>query len=349
MGNLLQGKFGYSFLDAAPIWPRIKRALPVSGQLALGVLAIMTFIGIPLGMLAARFHNTLLDYSIVSTSLFFWSIPPYVLVPVMLIITVLWLDIMNVPRGWKGPLHPSFFVAAAIISTRSLAGVIRQTRGGILEVLQNDYVRTARAKGLTEVKIMARHVARNALISRSYFAGLLVDDFMWGAVFLELAFNLPGLGRLFQQGLAGRDFNIDQRCGAFHCRHDNGTESHRRPDLSSPGSPRCLRLRPLRPSSSRRGKYVRSTGSKRLTGTATEEVGMAQTESANAAELSLEMETDEPRLAACGASLSAYGAQQAVYGGIIHLFASLCNSILWALSGSLPLYAPKPGPNRRRP
>lgn len=208
MGNLLQGKFGYSFLDAAPIWPRIKRALPVSGQLALGVLAIMTFIGIPLGMLAARFHNTVLDYTIVSGSLFFWSIPPYVLVPVILIITVLWMDIMNVPRGWKGVWHPSFFVAAAIISTRSLAGVIRQTRGGILEVMQNDYVRTARAKGLNEVIVMARHVARNALIPVVTSLGLLVDDFMWGAVFLELAFNLPGLGRLFQQGLAGRDFNM---------------------------------------------------------------------------------------------------------------------------------------------
>ncbi len=208
MGNLLQGKFGYSFLDAAPIWPRIKRALPVSGQLALGVLVIMAFIGIPLGMIAARFHNTWLDYSIVSGSLFFWSIPPYVLVPVMLIVTVLWLDLMNVPRGWKGPLHPSYFLAAAIISTRSLAGVIRQTRGGILEVMQNDYVRTARAKGLTEVKVMARHVARNALIPVVTSLGLLVDDFMWGAVFLELAFNLPGLGRLFQQGLSGRDFNM---------------------------------------------------------------------------------------------------------------------------------------------
>lgn len=208
MGNLLQGKFGYSFLDAAPIWPRIKRALPVSGQLALGVLAIMAFVGIPLGMLAARFHNTWLDYSIVSGSLFFWSIPPYVLVPVMLIIAVLWLDIMNVPRGWKGPLHPSFFIAAAIISTRSLASVIRQTRGGILEVMQNDFVRTARAKGLTEVKVMARHVARNALIPVVTSLGLLVDDFMWGAVFVDLAFNLPGLGRLFEQGLSGRDFNM---------------------------------------------------------------------------------------------------------------------------------------------
>ena len=208
MGNLLQGKFGYSFLDAAPIWPRIKRALPVSGAVALGVLVIITVVGIPLGILAARFHNTWLDYSIVSGSLFFWSIPPYVLVPILLIVTVLWLDLMNVPRGWKGVMHPSYFVAAAIISTRSLAGIIRQTRGGILEVLQNDYVRTARAKGLAEFVVMARHVARNALIPVVTSLGLLVDDFMWGAVFVDLAFNLPGLGRLFQQGLQGRDFNM---------------------------------------------------------------------------------------------------------------------------------------------
>ena len=208
MGNLMQGKFGYSFADAAPIWPRIERALPVSGQLALGVLFIMFFIGIPLGMIAARFHNTWLDYSIVSTTLFFWSIPTYVLVPVVLIIAVLWLDVMNVPRGWKGMGHPSYYIACAIISTRSLVNVIRQTRGGILEVMQNDYVRTARAKGLTEVKVMVRHVARNALIPVVTSLGLLVDDFMWGAVFLELAFNWPGLGRLFQQGLAGRDFNM---------------------------------------------------------------------------------------------------------------------------------------------
>ena len=208
MSNLLQGKFGYSFIDAAPIWPRIKRALPVSGSLALGAVIIMAVVGIPLGMLAARFHNTRFDYAIVGGSLFVWSIPPYVLVPVILITMVLWLDLMNVPRGWKGVLHPSFFVGAGIISLRSLANIIRQTRGGILEVMQNDYVRTARAKGLTEVRVMSRHVARNALIPVVTSLGLLVDDFMWQAVFLDLAFNFPGLGRLFQQGLQNRDFNM---------------------------------------------------------------------------------------------------------------------------------------------
>ena len=208
MDNLLHGKFGYSFTDAAPIWPRIQRSLPVSGSLALGAFAIMIFVGIPLGIVAARYHNTRLDYGIVGASLFLWSIPAYVLVPVILITFVLWLDIMNVPRGWKGVWHPSFFVAAGIISLRSLANIIRQTRGGVLEVLQNDYVRTARAKGLNEVKVMARHVARNALIPVVTSMGLLVDDFMWQAVFVDLAFNFPGLGRLFQQGLSNRDFNM---------------------------------------------------------------------------------------------------------------------------------------------
>lgn len=208
MGNLLQGKFGYAILDATPIWPRISTALPVSASLALGAVVIMIVVGIPLGILAARFHNTRIDYAIVGGSLFLYSIPVYVLVPVVLITFVLWLDVMNVPRGWKGVWHSSFFLAAGLISLRSLANVIRQTRAGMLEVMQNDYVRTARAKGLPESTVVIRHIARNALIPVVTSLGLLVDDFMWGAVFVDLAFNFPGLGRLFQGGLAARDFNM---------------------------------------------------------------------------------------------------------------------------------------------
>ena len=245
MGNLLQGNFGYSFADAAPIWPRIKRALPVSGSLALGAVVIMVFVGIPLGALAARFHNTRIDYTIVGGSLFVWSIPPYVLVPVILITAVLWLDIMNVPRGWKGLLHPSFFLGAGIISLRSLVNIIRQTRGGILEVMQNDYVRTARAKGLNEVKVMTRHVARNALIPVVTSLGLLVDDFMWGAVFVELAFNFPGLGRsLRHTRTAGPRLQHDQWCRPFHGRPHHVNQSDRGSDLPAAGSTGRLRLEP---------------------------------------------------------------------------------------------------------
>jgi ABC-type dipeptide/oligopeptide/nickel transport system permease component len=115
---------------------------------------------------------------------------------------------MNVPRGWQGVWHPAFWVGAALISLRTLAVIVRQTRAGILDVLAEDYVRTARAKGLREYRVFTRHIMRNALIPVVTSLGLLVDDFMWGAVFLDLAFNLPGIGRLFTQALSSRDFNM---------------------------------------------------------------------------------------------------------------------------------------------
>jgi peptide/nickel transport system permease protein len=208
LDNLLHGNFGYSYLDSAPVWPRLMTALPVSGQFALAALLIIVTVGIPLGVLAARYHNKQLDYLIVGGSLFLHAIPVYVLVPVTLIVLVLWLDLMNVPRGWQGVWHLSFWVGAALISLRTLAVVIRQARAGVLNVLAEDYVRTARAKGLRERQVFTRHILRNAMIPVVTALGLLVDDLMWGAVFLDLAFNLPGIGRLFTQALSQRDFNM---------------------------------------------------------------------------------------------------------------------------------------------
>lgn len=208
LDNLLQGNFGYSYLDSAPVLPRLMAALPVSGQIALGALLIIIVVGIPLGVLAARHHNQQLDYLIVGGSLFLHAIPVYVLVPVTLIVLVLWLDVMNVPRGWQGVWHLSFWVGAALISLRTLAVVIRQARAGVLNVLAEDYVRTARAKGLRERQVFTRHILRNAMIPVVTALGLLIDDLMWGAVFLDLAFNLPGIGRLFAQALSQRDFNM---------------------------------------------------------------------------------------------------------------------------------------------
>jgi ABC-type dipeptide/oligopeptide/nickel transport system permease component len=208
LDNLLHGNFGYSYLDSAPIWPRLMTALPVSAQFALASLLVIIVVGIPLGMLAAKYHNTRLDYLIVGGSLFLHAIPVFVLVPMTLIVLVLWLDVMNVPRGWQGVWTLSFWVGAALISLRTLAMVIRQTRGGVLNVLAEDYVRTARAKGLRERQIFTRHIMRNAMIPVVTSLGLLIDDLMWGAVFLDLAFNLPGIGRLFTQALSERDFNM---------------------------------------------------------------------------------------------------------------------------------------------
>jgi ABC-type dipeptide/oligopeptide/nickel transport system permease component len=208
VSNLMRGNFGFSYYDYVPVWPRIEAALPVSLQLAMGSLLILIFVGIPLGVFAARHHNTRFDYMIVGGSLFLYSIPVYVLVPMTLIVTVLWLHLMDVPRGWRGVMHPSYFLAAFLLSLRALAGVIRQTRAGVLEVLQNDYVRTARAKGLRERHVFARHILKNAIIPVVTYLGLLVDDLVTNAVFVDLAFNLPGIGRLFHTALVSRDFHI---------------------------------------------------------------------------------------------------------------------------------------------
>jgi ABC-type dipeptide/oligopeptide/nickel transport system permease component len=125
-----------------------------------------------------------------------------------LIVTVLWLDVMDVPNGWQGIMHPAYFLGAWLLSLRSLAGVIRQTRAGVLEVLSNDYVRTARAKGLHEWHVFTRHIMKNSMIPVVTYMGLLVDDLVTNVVFIDLAFNFPGVGRLFQQALVQRDFNI---------------------------------------------------------------------------------------------------------------------------------------------
>ena len=208
LDNLRRGSFGHSYVDPVAVLPRILKSLPVSGSIALGAMGILIVLGIPLGILAARYHNTVVDYAIVGVSLFVNAVPVYVLIPISFIICVLWLDLMSVPRGWKGVFHPHFVLAAALMSLRTLAVVIRQTRAGILDVLGNDYVRTARVKGLREIQVMTKHVLRNSLIPVVTQLGLMVDDFMWGAVFIDMAFNLPGLGRLFTQGLASRDFNF---------------------------------------------------------------------------------------------------------------------------------------------
>lgn len=208
LGNLAQGEFGFSYFNATPVVDQIARTLPVSGAIALGAFVLLIVVGIPLGLLAARFSNTIIDNTIVTITLLLRDFPIYVLIPMVLIVLVLWLDLINVPNGWDGIFSASFLLAVILLSTRTMAMIIRQTRTSVVEVLSRDYVRTARAKGLNERAVVVRHVFREALIPVITTLGLLVDDFLWGAVFIDQAFNLPGLGRLFVRALDTRDFNL---------------------------------------------------------------------------------------------------------------------------------------------
>ena len=205
---VLHGSLGEAYTSRESVLRLILFTLPVSGQIALGAAVMIVFVGVPLGALAAKFHNTWPDYAIVGTSLFLRSVPIFVLAPMFLILLVLKLDVMDVPRGYKGFTNPTTFLFVFLLALNPLAVVIRQTRAGILEVLGNDYVRTAHAKGLTEWIVLTRHVLRNALIPVVTSTGLIVSGLITGSVFLDQMFNIPGFGRLFSGALSGRDFYV---------------------------------------------------------------------------------------------------------------------------------------------
>lgn len=208
MGRTVRGDLGRSIASKVPVNRLLASSLPISLQLGLLAGAVLALLGIPLGVLAALRHNTLLDYLIVSLALVVRSVPVFVLAPLLLILLVLQLKIMDVPAAWKGIATPAVVLPVILLAAYPLADVIRQTRAGVLEVLQEDYVRTARAKGLTLVLIITRHVLRNALIPVVTSLGLIVNGLIHGSVYLDRIFNIPGFGNLVVTGIQRLDFPV---------------------------------------------------------------------------------------------------------------------------------------------
>lgn len=208
LGRIVRGDLGTSMVSTTtPVSHMISISLPTTLKLALGTSILLALVGIPLGLIAALRHNTAADYAIVGTSLFLHAVPVYVMGPVLMVVLVLYLHAMSVPRGFQG-FHPSTVLFIFLLSMHPLAVVVRQTRAGILEVLSNDYVRTARAKGLRPMTIFTRHILKNALIPVVTSLGTMISGFVTGTVFLDTMFNIAGFGRLFSTALSGRDFPV---------------------------------------------------------------------------------------------------------------------------------------------
>jgi peptide/nickel transport system permease protein len=207
-GEVLRGDLGLSYVHGVSVTHILRVSVPVSAQLALGATVLLIVVGIPLGVLAALRQNSWVDYLIVGGTLFVRAIPIYVWAPILLIVLVLHLHVMDVPRGFPGLLDRTSLVFMVLLALDPLAVVIRQTRAGILEVMSNDYVQTARAKGLPQRTIIIRHVLRNALIPVVTSLGLIVNGLIVGSIFLDLMFNIPGFGRTFFTAIQQRDFPI---------------------------------------------------------------------------------------------------------------------------------------------
>ncbi len=170
---------------------------------------VMWFIsGTVLGVIAALYHNRWIDYVIVAVTVALSALPPFVLGPMLLILFALKMPIIKSPFGWEGMFSPKVIMPAFVIAATGIAGLTRQMRSSILEILGQDYIRTARAKGLPERLVIWRHVIRNAFTP---ILTITVTSFSWfvgGALFAELVFNIHGFGMLTYQGIIGLDYPV---------------------------------------------------------------------------------------------------------------------------------------------
>jgi peptide/nickel transport system permease protein len=186
----------------------VRATLPISLQLGLVATGIATVVGIPLGALAASRHNTRTDYSIVASVIAFNAVPVFVTGPLLMLLFVVVLDLMNVPWGWDGLFSTKAILPVAVLTFVPLPIIVRQTRAAILEVRAEDYIRTARAKGLPERDVVFGHMLRPVLLPVITSIGLVAITLVNGAIFVELIFGIPGFGGLTLQGLQQVDYPV---------------------------------------------------------------------------------------------------------------------------------------------
>lgn len=207
-GGLLQGDFGTSLTLRRPVGEVMAHALPISLQLGAVSMALLALLGIPLGVIAALRRNSVVDHGLLAGSIVFAAVPPFVLAPMVMIIVILKLGLISSSVGWNGLLSEKAILPVAILVLGSLPGIVRYTRASVIEVLSQDFVRTARAKGLPHRRVVASHVLRVALTPVLTVFGLSTGGLLTGSVFVESIFGIPGFGSLVIRGIQGYDYPL---------------------------------------------------------------------------------------------------------------------------------------------
>ncbi|HEV8306861.1 MAG TPA: nickel ABC transporter permease [Methylomirabilota bacterium] len=215
LGRAVQGELGRSIRTNQPVTDAIRQRVPVTLSLAAAALLVALAIGLPAGILAAVRRNSVVDVAATLVAISGVSLPSFWLAILLILVfsvTLGWLP----PLGWVSPGRDlgawvrSLVLPAVTLGVAIAAVVMRMTRASLLEVLELDYVRTARAKGLAERRIVLGHALRNALIPVVTVIGLQAGALLGGAVITETIFALPGVGRLLVDAIFQRDFPIVQ-------------------------------------------------------------------------------------------------------------------------------------------
>ncbi|RZT91538.1 peptide/nickel transport system permease protein [Advenella incenata] len=215
VGRLLQGDLGVSLLSGTPVLQMIAGRMGPTLALAVSTIVLTVVIAIPLGVIAAWRQGKLLDRLIMSLSVLGFSIPTFVVGYLLIYFFAIQLDWLPV-QGYK-PLSAGLlpFAQRLILPTLALSAIYvaliaRITRSSIIEVMGEDYIRTARAKGLKEKAVLMRHALRNAAVPIVTVIGIGIASLISGVVVTESVFNLPGLGRLVVEAVLARDYPVIQ-------------------------------------------------------------------------------------------------------------------------------------------
>ena len=214
-GGLLTGDLGRSMFDDSKVNGKIARGLPISVELAIGAIVISLALAIPLGIVSAVYQNTWIDYVGRFVAITGITVPLFVFAIMILFVLVTvfnWLPPPGYNQIWEEPwtnIKQMVFPIVALSFTR-IGYMARITRSGMLDVLREDYVRTARSKGLKETLVINRHALRNALLPVLTLSGFQFAVLLGGTVIIERIFRLPGMGETLLDGIGNRDFTVVQ-------------------------------------------------------------------------------------------------------------------------------------------
>jgi len=207
-GNLLRGDFGESLIRAGvPVRYMIAEAIPVTLTLNAFALALALVVALPMGIAAAVRRNSPIDYVTNVVSAFGIATPNFWLALMLIVVFALqlgWLPPFGL-RTWQGYVLP-----VLVMATEEMAILMRITRGAILELLPQDFVRTARSKGMPDRRVLWRHVVSNALLPVVTVVGFRVAFILSGTIVVETVFALPGIGRLFVDSVLRLDYQVVQ-------------------------------------------------------------------------------------------------------------------------------------------
>ena len=218
LGNVVTGDLGRSLYTAQPVLSELLDRFPNTLFLAFSAILLAIVFGMPLGILAATRRGTAFDSSSMVVSVMGWSMPNFWLGLMLIVVFGVWLrwlptggmyDIMAMEPRFSD-LLAHLILPTLTLATAHMAYVARFTRSSLLEVLSQDYIRTARAKGLPGWLVVFRHALRNSLIPIISVLGVTVGNLLGGAVIVESVFSWPGIGSLMVQSIMNRDFPVVQ-------------------------------------------------------------------------------------------------------------------------------------------